>query len=55
MCRQTTCRRCGQPTWAGCGQHVSQVMAGIPKSQWCSCPPAPSLVDRWFSGRKSKV
>jgi hypothetical protein len=35
MCRQTTCRTCGKTTWAGCGQHVSQVMAGVPRSQQC--------------------
>ena len=33
MCRQVTCRKCGQPTWAGCGQHVDQVMAGVPKAR----------------------
>ena len=35
MCRQVTCRKCGKPTWAGCGQHVDQVMAGVPKAQRC--------------------
>jgi hypothetical protein len=35
MCRAVTCRKCGKTTWAGCGQHVSQVMAGIPASQRC--------------------
>jgi len=52
MCRQVTCRRCGKPTWAGCGQHVNQVMAGVPKAKRCQCPPAPSLVERLFGGRK---
>ena len=52
MCRQVTCRRCGKATWAGCGQHVNQVMAGVPKSKRCDCPPQPSLVDRLFGGRK---
>jgi hypothetical protein len=40
MCRQVTCKRCGKATWAGCGQHVDQVMRGVPKSQRCACPPA---------------
>lgn len=22
MCRAVVCRKCGKPTWAGCGQHV---------------------------------
>jgi hypothetical protein len=52
MCRQVMCRRCGKPTWSGCGQHVNQVMAGVPKAKRCQCPPAPSLVERLFGGRK---
>lgn len=35
MCQQTTCRRCGKTTWAGCGQHVDQVMRGVPRAQRC--------------------
>ena len=55
MCRQVTCRKCGNATWAGCGQHVDQVMRGVPKSKRCACPPTPSLVERLFGGRKAKV
>ncbi len=33
MCRATTCRTCGKPTWTGCGQHVDQVMRGVPTAQ----------------------
>jgi len=55
MCRQVTCRRCGNTTWAGCGQHVDQVMRGVPKSKRCKCPPTPSLVERLFGGRQAKV
>ena len=36
MCRAVTCRKCGKTTWAGCGQHVKQVMAGVPASQRCA-------------------
>lgn len=36
MCRQVTCRTCGKATWAGCGQHVEQALAGIPHSQRCA-------------------
>jgi len=36
MCRQVTCRKCGKTTWAGCGQHVDQVMRGVPKAERCS-------------------
>lgn len=35
MCRAVNCRTCGKTTWAGCGQHVDQVMRGIPNSQRC--------------------
>jgi hypothetical protein len=35
MCRAVTCKKCGKITWAGCGQHVSQVMAGVPASRRC--------------------
>jgi len=55
MCRQVMCRTCGLATWSGCGQHVDQVMAGVPKSERCVCPPTPSLVERLFGGRKTKV
>ena len=39
MCRRVTCPRCEKASWAGCGQHVSQVLAGVPKSQRCRCTP----------------
>lgn len=39
MCRRTNCRRCGKPTYVGCGQHVEQVLAGVPKAQRCDCAP----------------
>lgn len=35
MCRPATCRTCGKTTWAGCGQHVDSVMAGVPAAQRC--------------------
>ncbi len=35
MCRAVTCRTCGKTTWAGCGQHVDQVMRGVPSAQRC--------------------
>ena len=35
MCRPATCRTCGKTTWAGCGQHVDQVMRGVPSAQRC--------------------
>ena len=35
MCRAVKCRRCGMTTWAGCGQHVDQVMRGVATSDRC--------------------
>ncbi len=40
MCRPTTCRTCRKASWAGCGQHVSQVMRGVAASDRCRCTPA---------------
>jgi hypothetical protein len=35
MCRKVACRTCGKATWAGCGQHVDEVMRGVPKRDRC--------------------
>ncbi len=35
MCHAKTCKTCGRTTWAGCGQHVAQVKAGVPAQDWC--------------------
>ncbi|MCL1906564.1 MAG: hypothetical protein FWG08_01390 [Propionibacteriaceae bacterium] len=35
MCRPVPCNVCGKTTWAGCGQHVAQVKATVPASDWC--------------------
>lgn len=35
MCRPANCRKCGKTTWAGCGQHVDQVMRHVPRDQRC--------------------
>lgn len=55
MCRQVTCRKCGKTTWAGCGQHVNQVMKGVPQSQRCkgheNDPSEPGFFARIF-GKK---
>lgn len=52
MCRPATCRACGKATYTGCGQHVDQVLKGVPRSERCTCTPeqrkaaTPSLLDR---------
>ena len=35
MCRPANCTICGKTTWAGCGQHVDQVMADVPRADRC--------------------
>lgn len=37
MCSPAPCRSCGKVTWSGCGMHVDQVMAGVPRERQCSC------------------
>lgn len=36
MCRAVKCTKCGKTTWAGCGQHVDQVMKNVPKADQCA-------------------
>ncbi|KAA0922881.1 hypothetical protein CH256_19890 [Rhodococcus sp. 05-2254-6] len=53
MCRAVTCKKCGKTTWAGCGQHIDQVMRGVPSSNRCkghdADPPSPGFLSRMFS------
>ncbi len=37
MCRPVSCRTCGKTTWSGCGNHVEQVMATVPRGDRCTC------------------
>jgi hypothetical protein len=30
MCYPEKCPRCGKTSWAGCGQHVDDVMRSVP-------------------------
>jgi hypothetical protein len=51
MCRAVNCRTCGKTTWAGCGQHVDQVMAGVRSGDRCPGHPRPErggLLGRLF-------
>ncbi len=48
MCRQVTCKRCEKASWAGCGQHVNQVLSGVPQNQRCKCT-APEMAE-WKKG-----
>jgi len=37
MCRRVECRKCGKPTFAGCGMHVEQVLGDVPRAERCRC------------------
>ena len=37
MCRRVDCRKCGRPTFAGCGAHVEQVLGNVPRAERCLC------------------
>jgi hypothetical protein len=49
MCRAIVCKTCGKMSWAGCGMHVDQVLAGVPRSE--RCPGHPRSEGSGFLGR----
>jgi hypothetical protein len=55
MCQAVSCKTCGKTTWAGCGQHVDEVMRGVPRTNRCEGhdhEPSPGgFFSRLFSGR----
>ena len=52
MCRAVRCKTCGKTTWAGCGQHVNQVLAGVPRADRC---PGHPKAERRSGGFLSKL
>lgn len=55
MCSKTSCRKCGKPTWSGCGNHIEIALQGIPKGQRCQGhqndpvePKGPGIFSRLF-------
>jgi len=51
MCRAVTCKTCGKTTWAGCGQHVSEVKRSVPAAQWCDGRHSQAEIDAAGSAR----
>lgn len=47
MCQRVVCRKCNKYTFAGCGQHVEQVLAGVPASDRCTCAQNKSESKGW--------
>jgi len=37
MCSAVRCDKCGKATWAGCGQHIEEALAGFTPDQLCKC------------------
>ncbi|GLP76756.1 hypothetical protein TUM20983_38660 [Mycobacterium antarcticum] len=37
MCYAEKCPTCGKTGWAGCGEHVDDVMRSVPVAQRCTC------------------
>ena len=37
MCSRAVCPVCKKITWAGCGSHIEQALAGVPEDQLCTC------------------
>ena len=56
MCSRTTCRKCGKPTWSGCGNHIEQALKGVQKSDRCqghaNDPVEPGFFAKLFGGKK---
>jgi len=52
MCYAEKCPKCGKTGWAGCGQHVDDVMRSVPASQRCTCEqnsaPQPRVASSWW-------
>ncbi|KAJ4461583.1 hypothetical protein PAPYR_2182 [Paratrimastix pyriformis] len=47
MCQRAKCRKCGKVTWSGCGEHIEEVMRGVPESRKCTCAehdPEPCII-----------
>ena len=51
MCRRVTCKTCGKASYAGCGMHVDQVLAGVPAAERCAGHEGDKPIgraSRWF-------
>jgi hypothetical protein len=46
MCSRVTCNDCNKPTWAGCGRHIEQALAGVPHDKRCKCGEGSAITAR---------
>ena len=51
MCRAVRCKTCSKTTWSGCGQHVNQVLAGVPRADRCPGHPKPEKAGKSSFGK----
>ncbi len=42
MCQRVECKKCGKPTYAGCGAHVEDVLGDVPQADRCRCREKPA-------------
>ena len=42
MCSTVRCPDCEKVTWAGCGMHIEQALAGYTPEQICQCADEPT-------------
>lgn len=53
MCSRITCRKCGKPSWSGCGQHIEIALKGVAKKDRCqghaNDPKEPGFFSKIFS------
>lgn len=45
MCSTVRCPECQKVTWAGCGMHIEQALAGYAADQICHCDDKESADD----------
>ena len=51
MCRRVSCPTCGKATYEGCGEHIEEALAGVPRSERCACPPQAAPAQRSIVSR----
>jgi len=56
MCSRTTCRKCGKPSWSGCGNHIEIALKGVAKKDRCqghqNDPKEPGFFSKLLGGKK---
>jgi hypothetical protein len=55
MCTRVSCSTCGRPTFAGCGNHVEQVLGDVPADERCQCGSGGApRTGSWFSALRRR-